>query len=288
MEPLTSHPLSRPTAGCAERATNLVRRHIVALSVCLVTLPLAAGAGPLNDTGSEICRAHSSSVDTTITSSTTCQPLPTHGGQDARFGRDAAASMGMLPKVGSGRAGFDFTKFANGGARLPSYVALGPGPMDWACTFDNNTGLMWEVKTTAGLRNAQHIYSWYDEVHNYGGTPGTAGGGYCETTGRCDTEKFVADVNAAGLCGHNDWRLPTLDELFGLVDLGPIPTAFTYSTGPAIDEQAFPNTQPSEYWTSVPQARAPDYMWSVSFGDGSVSSSPNFSLARIRLVRNGQ
>ncbi|MBV5309871.1 hypothetical protein, partial [Chromatium okenii] len=69
------------------------------------------------------------------------------------------------------------------------------------CVKDNVTGLIWEVKTdntTPDLRDKDWTYTWYNS-----GT-GTASGGTCKTTGRCDTEKFVADVNTSGLCGFND------------------------------------------------------------------------------------
>lgn len=46
---------------------------------------------------------------------------------------------------------------------------------------------------------------------------GTAAGGTCFVAGRCDTEKYVQDVNATNMCGHNDWRMPTYRELQGLV-----------------------------------------------------------------------
>ena len=47
---------------------------------------------------------------------------------------------------------------------------------------------------------------------------GASGGGSCKTTGRCDTKKFTQDVNAAGLCGHNDSRTPNTQELSGIIN----------------------------------------------------------------------
>ncbi len=54
---------------------------------------------------------------------------------------------------------------------------------------------------------------------------------------------FQNAVNAQGLCGFNDWRLPTDVELRSIVKLGTIPT---------IDEAFFPNTQPNVYWSTTP------------------------------------
>lgn len=254
--------------------------------LALVSLPVAvsAWAGPLNDTGIDFCRDHTSGTDTTVTGSTTCVPMPGHGGQDARYGRDAAASRGALPKVGAGSKGFDFTKIANNGTTLPANAALGANPTDWACTYDNNTGLMWEVKVNdnSHLRHMDWTYSWYDSAHNYGGNAGAANNGACLAAGRCDTEKYVADVNAATLCGHADWRMPTLNELYNLADRG---IAYPGST---IDPTYFPNTLASVFWSGSPAAGVSDYAWNVNFGNGVDYWVSRNNAYRVRLVRAGQ
>ncbi len=250
--------------------------------------PVAQAANPLNDTGTDLCRNHASGADTAVTATTTCQPLPTHGAQDASYGRDAAAVKGALPRVGSsagtvtGNAnGFDFSKISNSGAILSATATLGSGPTDWGCTYDNHTGLMWEVKTTSGLRNQAHTYTWYDSVHNYGGNPGVASGGSCQTTGRCDTEKFVADVNAVGLCGHNDWRMPTLRELYNIADRG--------RTNPTIDPTYFPNTPvASGFWSASPDAGNSANAWVVDFNGGYDNWYFRSNALLVRLVRAGQ
>jgi hypothetical protein len=251
-------------------------------ALVLLGLPLCVQAGPLNDTGIDFCRDHATGADTTVTSSTTCTSA--QGGQDARYGRDPAAARGAITKIGGGSKSFDFTKIADNGTVLPASTALGSGATDWACTFDNNTGLMWEVKTTSGLRNQAHSYTWYDRVHNYGGNPGTASGGTCQTVGRCDTEKFVADVNALspGLCNHNDWRMPTVDELSNLADIG-----IAYP-GRTIDATYFPNTPASFFWSGSPGVGYSDYAWNVSFGDGNDGWGARGSALHVRLVRAGQ
>ncbi len=244
----------------------------------------AAQAGPLNDTGIDFCRDHTTgAADTPVTASTTCTPA--QGGQDARYGRDPAAQRGAMAKVGGGSKGFDFTKIANNGTTLAAGAALGSGPTDWACTYDNNTGLMWEVKTPGGgggLRDANHSYTWYDSAHNYGGNPGTASGGSCQTAGRCDTEKFVADVNATSLCNHNDWRMPTVDELSNIADIG------IASPGLTIDATYFPNTPASGFWSGSPFAGNSDYAWGVGFGSGSGFWYDRNYANQVRLVRAGQ
>ena len=53
-----------------------------------------------------------------------------------------------------------YTKMANNGAELPDSAYLGSGATDWACSRDNATGYIWEVKTTSGLRNQSK--QWFD------------------------------------------------------------------------------------------------------------------------------
>ena len=240
-----------------------------------------AVAAGLNDTGFTTC-ADASGATVSCTAATAVQ------GQDARYGRDAAAGTGALTKVGGGANGFDFTKISNSTANVPGVVlaamaALGTSASAWGCTYDNTTGLMWEVKTTSGLRSQSHIYTWYDtNPATNGGSVGSAAGGVCFTGGRCDTEKYTQDVNAATMCGHSDWRMPTFRELQGLVRLG---------VGPTIDGAYFPNTVPlCGFWSASPVVANASHVWFVLSGDGSSGPSPvgstNFEC--VRLVRVGR
>ena len=236
-----------------------------------LSLASAAHAAPLNDTGIGFCEDYSSN---TANCATVSADGGTHPRQDARYGRDAAAAAGM-PKVGGGGKGFDYSKIANDGSVLPASAALGTAPTDWACTRDNVTGLIWEVKTASGLRGQDHTYTWY--VNGWGST---ASGETCFAAGRCDTEKFVADVNAAGLCGASDWRMPKVKELEGIADLG--------RTNPAIDPTYFPNT-PSSYFWSGSLANNWSTTWYVSFYYGGAYYYGYQSYGYgVRLVRGGQ
>ena len=87
-------------------------------------------------------------------------------GQDCHYGRDKAAADGTLTKIGGGNAGFDFSKISNSGNVLPASATLGSALGDWACTRDNVTGLIWEVKTTSDLRSQSHTYTWYNTDTN--------------------------------------------------------------------------------------------------------------------------
>lgn len=180
--------------------------------------------------------------------------------------------------------GFSFTKLDIYGRSLLDNVT------NHACVLDNATGLTWEVKTNdAGLRDWHWLYTWYNtKAPNY---PGTPSGGTCYTNGRCDTEKYIEDINTQGLCGFNDWRLPTLQELLGIVH-------YANAHNPAIDVNFFPNTWPMGllpgngdeslrlYWSATQYYNNLDNAWIVDMQDGGTQTTPiHFSYHSIRLVR---
>ncbi|HYA66483.1 MAG TPA: DUF1566 domain-containing protein [Burkholderiaceae bacterium] len=135
----------------------------------------------------------------------------------------------------------------------------------WACVRDEKTGLLWEVKTTGpGLHAGGNTYTWYstNEMANMG-YEGKREGGIC-TGSACNTEAFIAAVNAEKLCGFADWRMPSTDEASTLVD-----TAVRFP-GPTIPQEFFPNTQSSKigYWTGTAFERHPDGAWAWRFDHG--------------------
>lgn len=183
----------------------------------------------LNDTGAVQCYGVSGVLN--------CASAPQ--GQDAHVGRDTEA---QLIKTGQGDAGFDFTKLDASGQPLANQ-ATNFASDPWACVKDNHRQLIWEVKTNAaGLHNASRNYHWYStDTATNGGHAGNQGLG-CAQGDPCNTQAYVAAVNQASLCGHNDWRMPTLEELRSLVDYGK-------SSGSAIDQQHFPYVS-DFYWAS--------------------------------------
>ncbi len=222
----------------------------------------------------------------------------TYPGQDGLIGRDAIArqdaidATNVLGKTGGGEAGFDFTKVSNAGDPLPSGATLGPAAGDWACTLDHVTGLVWEVKVNdpAHLRHRGWTYTWYEPAGiNDGGTAGRADGGVCLDDGRCDTEKYVADVNAAGLCGFDDWRLPAREELRSIMHYG--------REAPAVDPGYFPDTGMLDFfWTRSPYAGDPgvagdigvrNAAWTFS-ADGRSGFGYKTTPLRVRLVRGAE
>lgn len=147
---------------------------------------------------------------------------------------------------------FDMTRFSADGSAYKGNGNYLEQP--WACARDNKSGLTWEVKTaTPGLHAATNTYTWYSSLENkdsilegkpYAGV-GRQNGGVC-TGSNCDTEAFVAAVNAERLCGFSDWRLPSKDELGSIVD------ATVRIPGPTAPKELV-NVQnaKSGYWTST-------------------------------------
>ena len=157
-----------------------------------------AGAVTVPDTGQDICFNATTSdtvgAGTTNSAAREGGPFPR---QDCRYGADPAAAAGKLIKVGAGPKGFDYTKIAMNGQLLPASAVLGTSPTDWACTRDNNTGLLWEVKSPDNLshRYFGHRYQWFSAIASTnGGSPGGTGStlAACNSTlAACTTQEFI-------------------------------------------------------------------------------------------------
>ena len=243
--------------------------------------PVVTAVAPLNDTGIDWCADNGNTYDIGDAAYKTiqCEAVTNAGfpGQDGHLGRDVAARSGELTKKGGGIAGFDFTKIANNGNDLPASAPLGSLPNDWACTRDNVTGLIWEVKVSGPgeLRQKDYTYTWYDP-NSPDGEPGVPNSGICEGN-VCDTQGFVEEVNDRGLCGENDWRMPTWKELQGIAYLS------TNFSQPAIDVDYFPNTPVERFWSATPHARSSSYSWG---GDGRrLQDYLRGEAFHVRLVR---
>jgi hypothetical protein len=188
-----------------------------------------------------------------------------------------------------------YTKISNSGAVLPDTATLGSEANDWACTKDNKTGLTWEVKTDdGGLRDKDWVYSWYKPKGDHGGYTGYTDSKYgapnCSTKNNCNTNAFTNAVNTQGLCGKNDWRMPTVDELMTLVYCsdGKYETngsCTNYkSEQRTINSTYFPNTMSRWYWSSSPHTNIED-AWVVGFDNGGSDYGGKYNGIFVRLVR---
>lgn len=109
---------------------------------------------------------------------------------------------------------------------------------------DNLTGLMWAKD---------------------GSTPevGSCGGG---TKSWQDALNYVVCLNSATYLGYNDWRLPNVNELTSLVNVGEANSAEW------LNRQGVMNVQSSHYWSSSTDAHNASNAWLVGIDGCSVAS----------------
>ena len=136
-----------------------------------------------------------------------------------------------------------FQKIAADGSVLPRDAT------DWEAVLDTKTGLMWD-KEAVPVKN---------------GKPATV-------------EKAATKSRAAGF---DDWRAPTVDELFALADRTRV--------SPAIDVEFFPDTPSDWFWSSTPYAGSPSgCAWLVFFDSGSSLWYFHKYSGFVRACRVGQ
>lgn len=162
------------------------------------------------------------------------------------------AAVALNPQQDGHRVGFNAL----------SYSAVA-GQSTSACVRDNVTGLVWEVKAANGARSGTNTYT-----NTGSGEPG-------------DSSDYVAIINAMQMCGFNDWRMPTVEELLGIVDFG------VGGSGARIRTSTFPFTNTDFYWASNTYASDSTKAWSVGLGSNTapITFVPKSAGAGVRLVR---
>ncbi len=148
------------------------------------------------------------------------------GGSTTGTGTGTGSDGSGSATSGAGGADFPayFTKLGEDGAELPADASV------WSCILDTKTGLVWEVKTDdGGLRDKDWRYQ-------YDGSGGLspAGTDYpCVGVYACNPMSYVEALNAYGVCGKTDWRLPTDGEMGGIGE--------RHDSPPHINLAAFPH-----------------------------------------------
>ena len=259
-------PTCRPVPVCAGRFFRSLIAMPAKRVLSLLTLSLCAAtvwAAGLNDTGITFCSdATSNNVD--------CATASVNGfpRQDGHFVKPVS-----------------FTKIANNGSELPARAKQGEEAADWACTKDKNTGLIWEIKTTTyppGLRHSGHKYAWYNSYpKSNGGYVETSSKDTCFSAGRCDTEKYVQDINTSGLCGARDWRMPKIKELESIQFYDKRGTDYG---------RYFPDGMDNDIWSSSPAAKGDalnPQAWCISLGLPQLCLVKGPNTKGVRLVRGG-
>jgi hypothetical protein len=163
------------------------------------------------------------------------------------------------------------------------YVDNGDGTVS-----DLDTLLIWEKKTTDGsAHDVRNVYSW-------SATPGGMapdGSAFSQFLGALNNCTSDGGSDVPAFAGHCDWRLPRVEELRTIVDLGA--DGCNRFVQPCINP-IFGPTRVIAYWTSTSTATfvegaGNDSAWSVNFLRGNTDSmTAKFITFAVRGVRGGR
>lgn len=136
-----------------------------------------------------------------------------------------------------------------------------------ATITDNATGLEWEKLCNDTVNSGCPVINDVDTFYTW-----------------AQAFQKVADLNTAIFAGHDDWRLPNVNELQTLADYGKV-------SSPAID-LVFNNgtnsfTRSTIYWSSTTYQFFPSQVWVVSFNVGFVLANGKSDNFYVRAVRGG-
>ncbi len=179
---------------------------------------------------------------------------------------------------------FNLTKVSSSGAELSA------DSRQWACLKDNVNGLIWEKKTNDGGLHDQHdSFVWYNtDPASNGGSPGfvKSSGSTCEgyvagdPSTYCNTQAFVQRVNTVGYCGYRDWRMPTVEELGGIVSLNKV--------APVFSQDILPRGTGNAVWTASVVPRYPGFAWHIYLNDGYAHGTDRSGNLPVLLVHSAQ
>ncbi len=89
----------------------------------------------------------------------------------------------------------------------------------------------------------------------------------------------VKQINAKGVDGHNDWRMPMMPELASIVE--------RQCFNPRMNSTVFPGAPSAIFWSSMEKMGTADYAYTLDFGDGEAVATAKDHQGAVRLVRGG-
>ena len=199
-------------------------------------------------------------------------------GQDADYGSDSL----ITSLDADGKAGFQFTKLnKDNGSPLPSTDE------EFGCVKDEITGLTWENKVDKRLsylspyhelHRSDARHTWYDPNSlTNGGDAGQSASQTLCTTVVNDTFNFAKDVNKEKLCGFEDWRIPTTEELRSIVDYS---VKGGNSGDPVTDKNYFPFVASILHrWTNQTNTSNTDRAFGFHYFEGRMQAHNKYCVA---------
>ena len=242
----------------------------------------AAGTGPFTYQWRKDGVNIGNSMESSATTNTYTTPVTGNGDDGAVF--TVVVSNSASP-AGVTSSSATLSVFATRYSEVPNASVSGTNYAKTECVKDNLTGLVWEGKTASGSRLGTSTYINVDSTTSPQ-LPSFAGAGYVNPTqvqidAPTNSIGYKNSVNTSALCGFTDWRLPTQNELLGIVDT-------SQASGPKINSTWFPNTRPIFYWSSSPYVNSANLAGVVDFYDGRVNSVERSDSNAVRLVRTSQ
>lgn len=139
---------------------------------------------------------------------------------------------------------------------------------------DDTTGLMWQLHDDAD--HAPRLYSWSAENDDMNGTLVTG---------------LLEDLNEGeGFAGHNDWRIPSILELFSIVNYDRKQPSVSPEFHADCEESCALGscacTAIDCYWSSSTYQFAPSQAWTVNFNAGEAQGSGKTTFCFARAVRD--
>ena len=129
--------------------------------------------------------------------------------------------------------------------------------------------------------------SWLKQAQCFGWVTNDYGKAYIQAL---NNGSYDGICLPSGAYNPGDWRLPSLRELFSLIDFRYILPAISNSAGdgPATSGDPFTSLQRSVYWSSTPPALGSSVsLYVLNLGNSSVSTVGRTSYAYVLPVRGG-